>query len=470
MKLTEEQMNELVAHLVDWMRERLHSTGAKNAVVGISGGKDSATVAALCVKAYGKDHVFGVLMPDGEQSDIAYAEDLCKALDIESTVTNIHGVTSAFYEMLEKSEMVDEISRQTILNLPPRVRMTTLYAIAQSKDAVVVNTSNLSEDWVGYATIYGDTTGAFSPLAMLTTDEVVQLGRALGLEEKFVIKPPSDGLTGKTDEDVLGFTYATLNDYIREGKVSDELKPIIDRKHLVSRFKFQTIPMFNPHFPIVAEDIAHVYDDVDGKWGIMARKKFEDGFKEEVVAYCKAHPEKTIKACAEDKGIGYSTLRRWLTEAEEKNAPVEEAAKENEEKQEEVAPVVEAKEVEVAEAEVKEETPVAAPKAEEKAAPHEEKNTADAKEDVIEAPKAEEKPEPAPIPVAETAEFKAKVAALPTAQPAKKTTAMMHLHDKAHNSRPSVGNIVEGLEAGVGNVMERLGRFTKQLGMKKRKK
>lgn len=202
----------------------------------------------------------------------------------------------------------------------------------------------------------------------------------------------------------------------------------------------------------------------------MARKKFEDGFKEEVVAYCKAHPEKTIKACAEDKGIGYSTLRRWLTEAEEKNAPVEEAAKENEEKQEEVAPVVEAKEVEVAEAEVKEETPVAAPKAEEKAAPQEEKNTADAKEDVIEAPKAEEKPEPAPIPVAETAEFKAKVAALPTAQPAKKTTAMMHLHDKAYNSRPSVGNIVEGLEAGVGNVMERLGRFTKQLGMKKRKK
>lgn len=217
----------------------------------------------------------------------------------------------------------------------------------------------------------------------------------------------------------------------------------------------------------------------------MARKKFEDGFKEEAVAYCKAHPEKTIKACAEDKGIGYSTLRRWLTEAEEKNAPVEDVAKENaekqEKKQEEVAPVVEAKEVEVAEAEVKEETPIAAPKAEEKAAPQEEKNTADTKEDVVEAPKvvevpkveapkAEKKPEPAPIPVAETAEFKAKVAALPTAQPAKKTTVMMHLQDKAHNSRPSVGNIVEGLEAGVGNVMERLGRFTKQLGMKKRKK
>lgn len=265
MKLTNEQMDELVTRLVEWMRERLNSTGAKNAVVGISGGKDSSTVAALCVKAYGKDHVFGVLMPDGEQSDIDYAKDLSKALDIQSTVVNIHGVTSAFYEMLNASDMIDEISRQTILNLPPRVRMTTLYAIAQSKDAVVVNTSNLSEDWVGYATIYGDTTGAFSPLAMLTTDEVIQLGLALGLEERFVVKPPSDGLTGKTDEDVLGFTYAALNDYIREGKVTEALKPVIDRKHLISRFKFQTIPMFNPHLPIVAEDIAHVYDDVGEK-------------------------------------------------------------------------------------------------------------------------------------------------------------------------------------------------------------
>lgn len=259
MKLSETQLEQLKNDLIAWMQERLQAVHATNAVVGISGGKDSATVAALCVAAYGKEHVYGVLMPDGDQSDIDYAKDLCVALDMPHEVINIQGMTKAFYEALEGCSFYDAVSRQTRLNLPPRVRMTLLYAVAQSLDAVVVNTSNLSEDWVGYATIYGDTAGAFSPLAMLTTDEVIQLGRALGLDERFVVKPPSDGLTGKTDEDVLGFTYATLNTYIRTGEVPEELRETIDRLHRVSRFKFQTIAMFDPKLTIVAEDIAHVY-------------------------------------------------------------------------------------------------------------------------------------------------------------------------------------------------------------------
>lgn len=259
MKLSETQLEQLKNDLIAWMQERLQAVHATNAVVGISGGKDSATVAALCVAAYGKEHVYGVLMPDGDQSDIDYAKDLCVALDMPHEVINIQGMTKAFYEALEGCSFYDAVSRQTRLNLPPRVRMTLLYAVAQSLDAVVVNTSNLSEDWVGYATIYGDTAGAFSPLAMLTTDEVIQLGRALGLDERFVVKPPSDGLTGKTDEDVLGFTYATLNTYIRTGEVPEELRETIDRLHRVSRFKFQTIAMFDPKLPIVVEDIAHVY-------------------------------------------------------------------------------------------------------------------------------------------------------------------------------------------------------------------
>lgn len=259
MKLSETQLEQLKNDLIAWMQERLQAVHATNAVVGISGGKDSATVAALCVAAYGKEHVYGVLMPDGDQSDIDYAKDLCVALDMPHEVINIQGMTKAFYEALEGCSFYDAVSRQTRLNLPPRVRMTLLYAVAQSLDAVAVNTSNLSEDWVGYATIYGDTAGAFSPLAMLTTDEVIQLGRALGLDERFVVKPPSDGLTGKTDEDVLGFTYATLNTYIRTGEVPEELRETIDSLHRVSRFKFQTIAMFDPKLPIVAEDIAHVY-------------------------------------------------------------------------------------------------------------------------------------------------------------------------------------------------------------------
>ena len=183
MKLSEEQLDQLLERLVLWMQERLHMIGAKNVVVGISGGKDSSVVAALCVKAYGQEHVYGILMPDGKQNDIEYAQGLCKALDIKHETLNIEHITGAFYDLLGGCPFFDEISRQTTLNMPPRVRMTVLYAVAQSLDAVVVNTSNLSEDWVGYATMYGDTAGAFSPLAMLTTDEVIQLGRALGLEE-----------------------------------------------------------------------------------------------------------------------------------------------------------------------------------------------------------------------------------------------------------------------------------------------
>jgi NAD+ synthase len=139
--------------------------------------------------------------------------------------------------------------------------MTLLYAISQSIDnSRVINTSNISEDWVGYATLYGDTTGAFSPLGMLTSDEVIQIGDFLGLPSRFLHKKPSDGLTGKADEDVFGFTYEVLNRYIREGICEDEnIKKRIDNMHRYSRHKFLTIPMFQPFFPIEAKDIANIY-------------------------------------------------------------------------------------------------------------------------------------------------------------------------------------------------------------------
>lgn len=261
MELTQTQLQALVASMSRWMQERLKDTGAKQALVGISGGKDSSVVAALCVQAFGKDRVIGLLMPDGTQSDIAFAQALCSHLDIRHDTFDIQAVTAPFYRLMSQSALLaDGIQEQTRLNLPPRVRMTLLYAVAQSLDAAVVNTSNLSEDWVGYATIYGDTAGAFSPLAMLTTDEVVQIGRYLGLPEALYAKTPSDGLTGKTDEDVLGFSYETLNRYIREGKIDDSaVRKVIDRKHRISRFKFLTIPMFDPQLPIAAEDIANIY-------------------------------------------------------------------------------------------------------------------------------------------------------------------------------------------------------------------
>jgi len=253
-------MENISEALIHWVKVQMETIGAKNAVVGISGGKDSAVVAGLMAKAIGKERVYGVMMPDGEQSDISYARELCDFLGIHQKDLSIKGVTDAYWSLMREVEgtWCQEMSQQTRLNLPPRVRMTLLYALAQSLDAVVINTSNLSEDWVGYATIYGDTAGAFSPLGQLTTEEVIALGRTLGLSEKFLVKAPSDGLTGKTDEEVLGFSYPLLNRYLREGICEDPaIKERIDKLHRQSRFKFLPIPMFEAPYDILAEDFSH---------------------------------------------------------------------------------------------------------------------------------------------------------------------------------------------------------------------
>ena len=244
--------------LIDWMRTQMAACGGKTAVVGISGGKDSSVTAALCVRAYGRENVLGVLMPDGVQPDIDYSNGLVDVLGLRHITFNIHGGTAGILEEMERVGMTP--SRQTKVNLPSRMRMATLYAVAQSVESgIVLNTSNLSEDWVGYCTIYGDSAGAFSPLGMYTTEEVIALGRELGLPEKFLLKPPSDGLTGLTDEDNLGFTYHAVNEYIRTGKADPEIKAQIDRKHAASRFKFQTMPLYHNELPIVIEEGTDYY-------------------------------------------------------------------------------------------------------------------------------------------------------------------------------------------------------------------
>ena len=249
---------EQLAGLIAWMRERMAACGGKTAVVGISGGKDSSVVAALCAAAYGRERVFGVLMPDGVQPDIDYSNGLVDVLGIPHCTFNIHGASSAILGELARVGI--EASRQTEVNLPPRIRMSVLYAVAQSVESgIVINTSNLSEDWVGYCTVYGDSAGAFSPLGMYTTEEVIALGAALGLPEKFLIKPPSDGLTGLTDEDNLGFSYHAVNEYVRRGVCDPAVKEQIDRRHRASRFKFETIPVYHNGLPIVIEDGTDFY-------------------------------------------------------------------------------------------------------------------------------------------------------------------------------------------------------------------
>ena len=235
-----------LAGLLEWMAEQMSACRGKTAVIGISGGKDSSTVAALAVAAYGRENVYGVLMPDGVQPDIDYSQALVEHLNLPHTTINIHDAVQGVLGEMERAGLTP--SRQTTVNLPSRIRMATLYAVAQSlPGGIVINTSNLSEDWVGYCTIYGDSAGAFSPLGMYTTEEVVALGRQLGLPEKFLIKPPSDGLTGKTDEDNLGFTYAELDKYIRTGIIENQAtKDRIDHLHKINQFKLQLMPSFMP--------------------------------------------------------------------------------------------------------------------------------------------------------------------------------------------------------------------------------
>ena len=245
MYLTEFNAIEVKNKCVDWIRDFFEKNGKDcNAVVGISGGKDSSIVAALCVEALGKDRVIGVLMPNGEQSDISYSYFLCGNLGIKFVTVPIEDAVNGVLNVMK--ENVD-ISEQTIINLPARIRMSTLYAVSQSMNGRVANTCNLSEDWVGYSTRYGDAAGDFSPLSNLTVTEIKQIGRILGLPDELIDKVPTDGLCGKTDEDNLGFTYDVLDKYIRTGEIEDEeVKKRIDMMHEKNLFKLQLMPSFQP--------------------------------------------------------------------------------------------------------------------------------------------------------------------------------------------------------------------------------
>jgi NAD+ synthase len=233
-----------VDKVIQWIRDFFDKNGRNcHAVVGISGGKDSAVTAALCVRALGSDRVFGVLMPRGEQWDIANARALVDFLKIKHCVINIKDPCDALFKSIQEGGLT--VSDQAAINSPARIRMTTLYAVAAIVGGLVANTCNLSEDWVGYSTKFGDSAGDFSPLANLTVTEVKALGRELGLPAQFVDKVPEDGLSGKTDEEKLGFTYAVLDKYIREGVCEDTaIKEKIDRLHQANLHKISLMPCY----------------------------------------------------------------------------------------------------------------------------------------------------------------------------------------------------------------------------------
>lgn len=239
-------MNKITTDAIEWIKNYFKTTNGRKAVIGISGGKDSTVCAALCAKALGAENVVGVLMPNGVQSDIADSELVVKTLGIESLVVNIQ------YAYMNLVNQINEkhISSQAQINMPPRLRMTVLYGVAQNIGGRVANTCNRSEDVVGYSTLWGDSVNDFSPFGLLTTEEVMEIGDDLGLPYELVHKTPSDGLCGKSDEDNLGFTYAEINKIIRTGEKTAHFDEIIDR-YQRNRFKLEMInlPRFNPNRP-----------------------------------------------------------------------------------------------------------------------------------------------------------------------------------------------------------------------------
>lgn len=247
----------VASDLIEWVKEWFAQNGpSANAVIGMSGGKDSTIAAAVLCKALGADRVIGVSMPDGGQG-LNDAPEICNWLGIKMFTINISSVTSAMNEALKTYGNIT-VSTQSSQNIPPRIRMTTLYAIAQTINGRVVNTCNNSEDYIGYSTKYGDAAGDFSLFANLTVTEVLAIGDYLGVPYQWVHKTPDDGLPHSSpDEAKLGFTYAELDKYIREGitpegfvhdNEEEGLKVTkIDNLHKWNLHKIRLMPAFGGH-------------------------------------------------------------------------------------------------------------------------------------------------------------------------------------------------------------------------------
>lgn len=229
---------------IEWIKNYFEKEGKGcKALIAISGGKDSSVGAALCVEALGKENVVGILLPDGDQPDIEFSYNLVNYLGIDHMEINIYDSLSCLYENIPI-----KLNESAFTNTPARMRMLTLYALKPVLNARVCNTSNLSEDWIGWCTQWGDDCGDFAPLKNFTSDEVILIGEELGLPKHLTHKVPIDGLQPKTDEQAFGFSYSVLNEYIRNiREIAPVIKEKIERLHENSRFKFKRTPSYEPN-------------------------------------------------------------------------------------------------------------------------------------------------------------------------------------------------------------------------------
>ena len=235
--------------LIKWIEKQFEDIPDGKAIIGISGGKDSTVTAALCAKALGPDRVVGVMMPNGEQPDIKDSIWVCELLGIHRLTINIGPTVKMLCREIDEAYDYDHCSIKNPMiktNLPARIRMSTLYAVtALYPNSRVINTCNMSEDFVGYSTKYGDAAGDISPLGNLTVREILEIGDDLLLPYKLVHKVPSDGMCGKSDEDNLGFTYDELDNFILNTKeVSEETREKIQKLHNSTRHKYKAMPTF----------------------------------------------------------------------------------------------------------------------------------------------------------------------------------------------------------------------------------
>ena len=208
-------MSDKLNIILDWMQEFKTKNKVNGVVLGLSGGKDSTVVAMLAKKIFG-GNVVAVSMPNGEQQDIADVQAIIKTLKLTATTVNIK---NTFDQLIYDTHMT--ITDKSKTNVAPRLRMTTLYAIAQSLGYLVIGTGNKSEAMIGWTTKFGDSACDFNPIGHLTCREVIEIGKELaeefGLDISYIVKKPADGLTSKSDEDNFGFTYNELDDYLMYG-------------------------------------------------------------------------------------------------------------------------------------------------------------------------------------------------------------------------------------------------------------
>lgn len=238
-------MEKLKNQIVEFIKNSVNGAGAKGVVLGMSGGKDSFVVAKLCALAVGAENVFGVIMPNGKMADEDIAKQECDLLGIRSVKLNIENLNTEMLSLTKTALAGQELSSVTSINIPPRLRTNLLYAIGGTLGYLVANTSNLSETMVGYCTKWGDNVGDFAPLAGLTKTEVCELGLSLGLPKELIEKTPDDGISGVSDEEKLGFSYAELDEFIRTGKTPATLEKIM-HAHKATAHKRSLPPKFEP--------------------------------------------------------------------------------------------------------------------------------------------------------------------------------------------------------------------------------